>query len=158
MSVGGNGYTVWMRKALFALPLVLALAGCAAHVDVTIVPPKTPAASWATSCKLVMVAGDGFYPQATVTITNTGKSTQEYSAYRLYFWSGGIIVGFWNAAPGTTYASLGEEWSQSWNVQAALPGDEVESASVNGTGPAVYTPDQDFLDAKPITCTVAHVT
>jgi hypothetical protein len=152
-----------MKKALIALPLVLALAGCTAHADVTIVHPKPPAVSWSTNCKLNMeLPGSvalGDYPElfATVKITNTGKSIQEYGAYRVYFWSGGIIVGFWNGHPGTTYESPGEWTSMVSNVNTASGAWEAveppgSPASGAGVWRAVYEPT-----GKPMTCTVGSV-
>jgi hypothetical protein len=152
------------NAALFALPLVLALAGCTAHAEVTIVHPKPPAISWATSRKLsIELPGSvalGDYPElfATVKVTNTGKTIQGYSAYRVYFWSGGSIVGFWNGHPGMTYESPGEWTSTVANVNSGSGAWEAveppgSPASGAGVWSAVYEPT-----GKPMTCTVVHVT
>jgi hypothetical protein len=158
-----------MKKVLIAVPLVLVIAiigvvWSTSHVEVTVTHPKPPAISWGTNCKLNMELpasmGSGGYPEpfATVKITDAGKNIQEFNAYRLYFWSGGIIVGFWNGHPGTTYESPGESWTSTSNVSSGSGAWEAveppeSPASGAGVWSAIYEPT-----GQPMTCTVGSVT
>jgi hypothetical protein len=153
----------FLKKVLFVLPLVLAVTGCTSHVGVTVTHPKPLALSWHTSCSLRMELpasmGSGGYPEpfATVKITNTGKSTQEFSAYKVSFWSGGIVVGSWNGRLVTSYESPGESWTSTSNVSSgsgAWEAVEPPGSPVSGVGvwSAIYEPT-----GRPMSCTVGSV-
>jgi len=167
-----------MRKTLLLvlLVLVLTLAGCEGtgasaangneQTTTTLAPVPTTQSkpSWVTSCtvktELVDVPGAGFaVPNlfATVKIANSGKGIQDFHGYRIYFWSGGIIVGWWATTPRTTYASIREIWTYSDHIPAgsnSAPSFEPGKNIGNVEGDTV----PDFIQTgKPITCTIGAV-
>ena len=155
-----------MKKVLIAVPLVLVIAiigvvWSTSHVEVTVAPPKPPAISWGTSCKLTvpLLAAPGAALAApnvmmAVTIVNAGSKIQEYSGYRVYFWHNGIIYAWWTSSGTSTYASVGESWTTSTNVSdlTDVQGD------VNALLQARGSENQDGGPAVGWTCTVGKVT